>query len=256
LRESWEYYSEIASRYDYMYEEPYWNLYHRIVERLLEDHVKTIGRTLDIGTGTGRWALYLAEKAHEVVGVDLSQEMLSVASMKAGLADLKIDFVHSNAERLPFEKECFDYVLAMGDLLSYAKNTSEVLAECQRVLKRGGLLLATVDNAWAFLHDFLSRGEYSLAKRLVEKDKIPIGDSSVSSIVFATKPFFPEEIGHLLNMNGFDLIDISSVVAFYPYDEQALAAKIDSAVDWELKYCRNRETLARSEHLFLCGKKR
>ena len=97
MRESWEYYSEIASRYDYMYEEPYWNLYHRIVERLLEDHVKTIGRTLDIGTGTGRWALYLAEKAHEVVGVDLSQEMLSVASRKAGLADLKIDFVHSNA---------------------------------------------------------------------------------------------------------------------------------------------------------------
>ena len=48
LRESWEYYSEIASRYDYMYEEPYWNLYHRIVERLLEDHVKTIGRTLTL----------------------------------------------------------------------------------------------------------------------------------------------------------------------------------------------------------------
>ena len=52
-------------------------------------------------------------------------------------------------------------------------------------------------------------------------------------------------------MNGFDLIDISSVVAFYPYDEQALAAKIDSAVDWELKYCRKLRNLARSEHLLM-----
>ncbi|KUK80017.1 MAG: Methylase in ubiquinone/menaquinone biosynthesis, partial [Mesotoga prima] len=76
LRESWEYYNEIAGRYDYLYEEPYWRLFHVIVERLLADHVETLGEVLDIGTGTGRWALYLAEKGHRVIGVDLAEEML------------------------------------------------------------------------------------------------------------------------------------------------------------------------------------
>ncbi|NLT44500.1 MAG: class I SAM-dependent methyltransferase, partial [Thermotogaceae bacterium] len=181
MRESWEYYNEIAGRYDYMYEEAYWKLYHVVVEKLIEDHVKTAGKVLDLGTGTGKWALHLAEKDHEVVAVDLAKEMLKVASMKADIADLRIAFIHSNAENLPFENEGFDIVLAMGDLLSYAKDPIKVLNESHRVLKTGGSLLATVDNAWAFLHDFLSRGEYSMAKRLIERGEIPIGDGSVSN---------------------------------------------------------------------------
>jgi ubiquinone/menaquinone biosynthesis C-methylase UbiE len=256
LKESWEYYNEIAGRYDYMYEEAYWKLYHVVVERLIEDHVKTSGKALDLGTGTGKWALYLAEKGHEVVAVDLAKEMLKVASMKADIADLKIAFIHSNAENLPFENESFDIVLAMGDLLSYARDPIKVLNESHRVLKIGGSLLATVDNAWAFLHDFLSRGEYMMAKRLIKQGEIPIGDRSVSNKRFITKPYFSNEIESFLDKTGFDLVDIASTVAFYPYDEHALAAGISVAADWEHKYCRNRETFARSEHLFFCGKKR
>jgi len=256
LRESWEYYNEIAGRYDYMYEEAYWKLYHVVVERLVEDHVKMAGKALDLGTGTGKWALYLAEKGHEVVAVDLAKEMLKVASMKANIADLRISFIHSNAENLPFENESFDIVLAMGDLLSYAKDPIKVLNESHRVLKTGGLLLATVDNSWAFLHDFLSSGEYIMAKRLIEQGEIPIGDRSVSNKGFITKPYFSNEIESFLNSTGLDLVDIASIVAFYPYDEHALAAGISAAADWEHKYCRNRETFARSEHLFFCGKKR
>ncbi|HAY98734.1 MAG TPA: class I SAM-dependent methyltransferase, partial [Mesotoga sp.] len=37
---------------------------------------------------------------------------------------------------------------------------------------------------------------------------------------------------------------------------RALASRISAAVDWEYKYCGNRETFARSEHLFFCGRKR
>ena len=73
------------------------------------------------------------------MGVDLSQEMLSVASMKAGLADLKIDFVHSNAERLPFEKECFDYVLAMGTSF-HTQRTHRKSWLSAKGFSKGGLL--------------------------------------------------------------------------------------------------------------------
>ncbi len=256
LRESWEYYNEIAGRYDYLYEEPYWRLFHAIVERLLADHVETLGEVLDIGTGTGRWALYLAEEGHRVTGVDLAEEMLKVASMKAEIAELNVRFLRSNADNLPFEGESFDYVLAMGDLLSYVKDSTKVLKEACRVLKKDGVLIATVDNAWAFLQDFLSRGEYSMAKALIEGGEIPIGDSSLSRKVFVTRPFFPGEVEFRLSENGFDLIDTASVVAFYPYDERALASRISAAADWEYKYCRNRETFASSEHLFFCGRKR
>ncbi|MDD3460840.1 MAG: class I SAM-dependent methyltransferase, partial [Mesotoga sp.] len=189
-------------------------------------------------------------------GVDLAEEMLKVASMKAEIAELNVRFLRSNADNLPFEGESFDYVLAMGDLLSYVKDSTKVLKEACRVLKKDGVLIATVDNAWAFLQDFLSRGEYSMAKALIEGGEIPIGDSSLSRKVFVTRPFFPGEVEFRLSENGFDLIDTASVVAFYPYDERALASRISAAVDWEYKYCGNRETFARSEHLFFCGRKR
>ena len=148
--------------------------------------------------------------------VDPAGEMLKVAKMKAELAELKIEFHEVGGEDLPFEKASFNCVLAMGDVLSYAMEPEKVLKKIGEVLRKGGKLLASVDNAWAFLQDFLSLADYSMAQKLLDERKIPIGDRSVSNKSFLSRAYFPGEISGILRSNGFELVDMASLIAFYP----------------------------------------
>lgn len=255
MNESWEYYDDVANRYDYMYEEPYWVLYHEIIRKLIEEH-QVKGRILDLGTGTGRWAIELASEGMEIVAVDPAERMLKVAKEKASLYGVNIEFMKASGEALPFRPSSFDFVLAMGDVLSYAKSPKSVLNEIRRVLKKGGKILATVDNAYAFLHNFISQGETYNARRFLKTErKVPIGDSSVSEKHFYTRPYFPEDIERLIKNASLELIDIAALVVFAPYSEEKLARNLDKIVQWELEFCRREDLFGRAEHLFFCARK-
>lgn len=252
MNESKDYYDEIAHKYDYMYEEPYWFLYHEILKKLTVDHISENNkRILDVGTGTGRWAIYFAEKSNDVTAIDNSNQMLKIAKMKTDLRNLKIDFLEMSAENMPFNNNDFDYIVAYGDVLSYCNNIDLALNEIKRVLKKKGKLLFTVDNSYAFLKDFISNVEGYNAKKLLEGEKIKIGDKSVSINKFFTKPFFPDEISNLLHEKGFIVEDIACLVNLGLYEEDRLSRGIDLAADWEYKYCRNRELFSSGEHLFI-----
>ncbi len=237
-----------------MYEEPYWVLYHMLLKRLIESH-KVNGRILDLGTGTGRWAIEMALQDMEVIAVDPSEKMLSVASEKAKMNGVNIQFIKAQGEALPFDDCEFDVVLAMGDVISYSVSPERLLSEINRVLKKGGKLLATVDNGFAFLQDFISNIELKNAEEFLKRKKVLIGDSTVSRIHFYTRPFFPEELESLLKGNNFELVDMAGMVVFTPYDEMKLARNLDRVLEWEYRYCRDMRLLGRAEHIFLAAVK-
>ncbi len=69
-------------------------------------------RALDVVTGTGRWALYLAERGVSVTGIDESSEMVAVAQQKARAANFPIMFIQGAIEDgLAFPSDCFDLVV-------------------------------------------------------------------------------------------------------------------------------------------------
>ncbi|TYB92640.1 MAG: class I SAM-dependent methyltransferase [Kosmotoga sp.] len=250
-----KYYDEIAEFYDSMYEEPYWYLYHNLLEKLIMAQ-KPKGNILDIGTGTGRWAIYLAKKGNNIKAIDISKKMLSVAKQKANAAEIDMDFLEASGEELPFSDNYFNVVTAFGDVLSYTDDFEKMLKEVKRVLVPGGKLLATVDNGYAFLHDFVSNAEMNNARNLYEnRKKVVIGDSQVSKYSFLTRPFFPEEIETIVKRFDMHLIDLAGVVVFYPYVEKRLSNHIDEITEWEYAFCRKQELLGRCEHLFFCAKK-
>ena len=94
---------------------------------------QTLGRLLDVGTGTGRMAELFAPRADHVAALDNSPEMLRIArtrlqNLPAGL----IDLVQGDFAALPFAPASFDTVL-FHQVLHFAQAPEIVLAEAARV---------------------------------------------------------------------------------------------------------------------------
>jgi len=114
------------------------------VERALLDLVEgsEISDLLDIGTGTGRILQLLGAKVARGTGVDMSREMLAVARSAledAGLANCQIRL--GDMYNLPFDDGVMDAV-TLHQVLHFADNPADVLAEGARVLEPGGRLIA------------------------------------------------------------------------------------------------------------------
>lgn len=97
-------------------------------------------RVLDVAAGRGASALSLAQKfGCEVVGTDLSAEMVRLATQsaqEAGLSD-QVSFIQGDAERLPFEASVFDAVICECAFCTFPDKPTAA-REFARVLRPGG----------------------------------------------------------------------------------------------------------------------
>lgn len=97
---------------------------------------------LDVGCGTGRHSIWMAEAGARVQALDFSEGMLDQARNKAGAA--AIDFrQHDLHEPLPFERASFD-VLTHCLVLDHLQCPKSMIAEFARVLRPGGRAVISV----------------------------------------------------------------------------------------------------------------
>jgi|SRR5262245_32170698 len=98
-------------------------------------------RVLDLGSGAGTDSLVAAQMVGEsgrVTGVDMTPEMLAKARVAAAAMDAaNVEFVETEAERLPFGDASFDVVISNG-VIDLIPDKDAVFAELFRVLKPGG----------------------------------------------------------------------------------------------------------------------
>jgi len=113
---------------------------------VLSETFKGKMKILDVGCGTGFLSLILAELGHEVVGIDLSEGMLSKARKKAEENGYDILFKLGDAENLPFDDDSFDAVVNRH-LLWTLPNPDKAIMEWGRVIKNGGKVVA-MDGKW------------------------------------------------------------------------------------------------------------
>jgi ubiquinone/menaquinone biosynthesis C-methylase UbiE len=119
------------------------------VDRALGD-VKDL-EVLDVGAGTGRHAVRVAQRGARVTALDFSEEMLARARQKTG-ADRVRWLVHDVALPLPFEARSFDRVLSalvlehipVDDLASFFRDLG-------RVARDDGLIVVTAMHPAMFL---------------------------------------------------------------------------------------------------------
>lgn len=97
-------------------------------------------RILDLATGTGKQAFAFAKMGSDVVGVDLSEDMLGVA-IRANKYD-NLRFEIADATRLPFEDNSFDIScisFALHDMIVSIRE--KALSELIRVTKAEGTII-------------------------------------------------------------------------------------------------------------------
>ena len=98
-------------------------------------------RVLDLGSGAGTDSLVAAQMVGErgsVTGIDMTTEMVTKA--RAAAAEMNasnVEFVESEAERLPFPDGSFDVVISNG-VIDLIPDKDAVFAELFRVLVPGG----------------------------------------------------------------------------------------------------------------------
>jgi len=111
---------------------------------------KRLGRVLDVGCGSGLQSVHHAPHADEVVGIDLSKELIEVAKERCK-AHGNARFQVANACQLPFPDRSFDFIISYGDVLSHiVDGYEEAVAEMARVAKPGAIVTLEADTKWNF----------------------------------------------------------------------------------------------------------
>ncbi|MEO5574490.1 MAG: class I SAM-dependent methyltransferase [Gammaproteobacteria bacterium] len=109
------------------------------------------------GIGSGLDIPHLAPQA-QYIGLDLTRAMLKRARRSAAIEGKDITLHQGDAMRLPYQDAQFDAVI-MHLILAIVPHPERALAEAERVLKPGGLIV--------ILDKFLRPGQWAPVRRLI-----------------------------------------------------------------------------------------
>ncbi len=132
-------YSDYVHRYDDLG----LSHYEKISKKLIEK-VNCSGKAvIDVGCGTGILSLVALKKSPaKITCVDMSKLMLEKCKAKIvaeGYSDELIQFHEAEAERLPFDDNCYDVVLS-NMVLGMIPNQQATITELARVLRPNGII--------------------------------------------------------------------------------------------------------------------
>lgn len=126
-------------------------------ERLLEvalKHGAKPAKIADLACGTGNITNALAQRGYDVIGVDLSQSMLSIAQDKAYEAHLKVRYLLQDLVTLKLHRPV-DLLTMINDGINYIEGKSQLKSAFEHMagaLVAGGLLLMEFSTPYKLEH--------------------------------------------------------------------------------------------------------
>ncbi len=193
-------------------------------------------KILDIACGTGVPTLILADRGYELVGVDLSEEMLAIAQMKLR-GNEKVRFFKQDMRNLNLD-ETFDAAICLFDSLNNLLTEDDLLRAFQsakRHIKAGGVYIFDLNTPYCLKYfwgnnvrvkedgDLISvwRTRFHRKKKISELHIsifVPVGPGIFSRVdeFHRERGFEIEEVEELLKKAGFAKIHVFEHLTFNP----------------------------------------
>lgn len=146
------------------------------------------GDILDVGCGTGRVLLHLAQEGHRVFGIDNDARMLARLEFKLQLMPQlreKVSFVQADVLRYEYERS-FNLILLTYNALMHFREQERQISLLQRLrswLGDGGSLVIDLPNAG------------------------PVFASEDTDTLTLERCFLDDETGHMIMLQSFSVLD-------------------------------------------------
>jgi len=149
-------YNKIAKRYSKQIYENFWNNvleYPITVAEIKKLNVKN-KKVLDVGCGSGRYTKVLVKSNAKVWGIDISKRMVEIAKRDVKEAQISI----GNIYKTKFKDNFFDVIFS-GLAIEYL-DREKFFKEANRILKKNGILLFSMQNPYTERADKISKNKY------------------------------------------------------------------------------------------------
>ena len=131
----------------------------------------------DLGCGNGRHLIICAEHYKQVIGLDISKELLGIVKNKLLKKNLKnAVLLHSDVRYIPIKEESVDAILYIASLhnIKGREKRLQSLKELKRILKKEGTALISVWSRWQDKYRKLF-----FKKWFIQTDKSEFGDIDI-----------------------------------------------------------------------------
>lgn len=258
-----KYHDRIAHRYDDIYKGRRWDFWFEISWLPMKAYLPSDLRApvLDLGCGTGKYGLRIAKSGYSVTLSDLSHGMLEVSRQKAAVMEIedRVTFLKADVTDLsPLPRDHFALAIAQGDVLSFASQPFKALKEIRKVLRDGGILIASVDQTLAAIDHYVEKVDLTSLEKLITKGEMEWLAHDAAER-FPVHTFTAEDLRKTFESAGFAVLDVfgKTVLPLKKLEnflEDRQQAELLMAL--EKKLCRVPSALGRASHLQIAAKKR
>lgn len=253
-------------------QDPYHQIEFIVTMHFLEKYLPSTGLILDAGGGPGIYTVQLAKKGYDMVLLDLTPKLLSIARkqiVKAKVQSRVKKIVEGSiADLSDFSDGTFDAVLCLGGPLNHILNPAlreRAVGELVRVAKKASPVFISVISRLGLLTSILveTPGEIQTCKHHLQTgDYIPgvLPRRKVRGFT-AAHWFLPEELHDLCTKHGIDVLEMASLEGLSSSFRRETNRLAKNRRNWKmwinilLQTCNHPSIIGSGEHFLLTGRK-